>query len=176
MSSNKKFCLIYFFIFFFSSFAFAENKIAYVDLDLILSESKPAKLLFSQLKEIEENKIKEFKNDEMILKEEEKKLISKKKLISDEEYKKNVNIFKKKVDSYRNKKKTDLENLQKNRNKEILRFLELINPIIEKIMNENSIEILFEKKNIFIAKSNYDITQIVIESINKNINKIEMQQ
>jgi len=176
MSLNKKFCLINFFILFFSSFAFAENKIAYVDLDLILSESKPAKLLFSQLKEIEENKIKEFKNDEMILKEEEKKLISKKKLISDEEYKKNVNIFKKKVDSYRNKKKIDLENLQKNRNKEILRFLELINPIIEKIMNENSIEILFEKKNIFIAKSNYDITQIVIESINKNINKIEMQQ
>ena len=105
MSLNKKFCLINFFIFFFSSFAFAENKIAYVNLDLILSESKPAKLLFSKLKEIEENKIKEFKNAEMNLKEEEKKLISKKKLISDEEYKKNVNIFKKKVDSYRNKKK-----------------------------------------------------------------------
>ena len=174
MSLNKKFCLIYFFIFFFSSFAFAENKIAYVNLDLILSESKPAKLLFSQLKEIEENKIKEFKNDEINLKEEEKKLISKKKLISDEEYKKNVNIFKKKVDSYRNKKKTDLENLQKNRNKEILRFLELINPIIEKIMNENSIDILFEKKNIFIAKSNYDITKIVIDNINKNITEFKI--
>jgi Skp family chaperone for outer membrane proteins len=79
MLFNKKFYLINFFIIFFSSLAHAEYKIAYIDLDLILSESKPAKLLFSQLKEIEENKIKQFKNDEINLKEEEKKLINTKK-------------------------------------------------------------------------------------------------
>ena len=43
-------------------------------------------------------------------------------------------------------------------------------------MEENSIEILFEKKNIFIAKSNYDITQIVIENINKNIKNFKIQE
>ena len=43
-------------------------------------------------------------------------------------------------------------------------------------MDENSLEILFEKKNIFIAKSNYDITQIVIEHINKNINEFKIQE
>ena len=43
-------------------------------------------------------------------------------------------------------------------------------------MEENSIEILFEKKNIFIAKSNYDITQIVIENINKNIKNYKIQE
>ena len=176
MLLNKKFYLINFFILFFSSFVYAEYKIAYIDLDLILSESKPAKLLLSQLKEIEENKIKQFKNDEINLKEEEKKLISKKNLISNEEYNKNVNNFKKKVESYKNIKKTDIENLKKIRNKEILRFLKLINPIIEKIMEENSIEVLFEKKNIFIAKSNYEITQIVIENINKNINEFKIQE
>jgi len=36
-------------------------------------------------------------------------------------------------------------------------------------MEKNSIGILIEKKNIFIAKSNYDITSIVIDEINKNI-------
>ena len=36
-------------------------------------------------------------------------------------------------------------------------------------MEENFIEILIEKKNIFMAKSDNDITQIVIENINKNI-------
>ena len=36
-------------------------------------------------------------------------------------------------------------------------------------MEKNSIAILIEKKNIFIAKSNYDITEIVIEEINKDI-------
>ena len=40
---------------------------------------------------------------------------------------------------------------------------------LEKIMEKNSIGILLEKKNIFIAKSNYDITEILIQDINKNI-------
>jgi outer membrane protein len=176
MRLNKKLYLINFFIFFFSSVAYAEYKIAYIDLDLILSESKPAKLLFLQLKEIEENKIKQLKNDEINLIEEEKKLISTKNIISNEEYEKNVSNFKKKVDSYQNIKKIDIKNLKENRNKEVLRFLKLINPIIEKIMDENSIEILFEKKNIFIAKSNYEITQIVIDNINKNINEFKIQE
>ena len=176
MQMFKKFYFINLCIFFFSTFASADNKTAYIDLDLILSESEPAKLLFSQLKEIEENKIKQLKNDEINLIEEEKKLINTKNIISKEVYNKNVSIFKKKVESYKNIKKIDIENLKKTRNNEVIRFLKLINPIIEKIMEENSIEILFEKKNIFIAKSNYEITQIVIDNINKNINEFKIQE
>ena len=175
MQMFKKFYFINLCIFFFSTFASADNKTAYIDLDLILSESKPSKFLFSQLKEIEENKLKQLKNDEINLKEEEKKLISTKNIISKEEYNKNVSNFKKKVDNYRNIKNSDIENLKKIRNREILRFFKLINPIIEKIMEENSIEILFEKKNIFIAKSNYDITKIIIDNINKNITEFKIQ-
>ena len=43
-------------------------------------------------------------------------------------------------------------------------------------MDENSLEILFEKKNIFIAKSNYDITKIVIDNIDKNIIEFKIQE
>ncbi len=163
-------------IFFVSSYSFADNKIAYIDVDLILSESKPSKFLFLQLKEIEEKKLKKLKNDELKLKEEEKKILSTKNIISNEEYNKNVNNFKKKVDNFKNVKNQDIENLKKIRNTEILRFFKLVNPIIEKIMEDNSIDILFEKKNIFIAKSNYDITQIVIENINKNIQNFKINE
>ena len=47
---------LFFFVIFFNIItvnSYAENKIAYIDLDKILSESKPAKSLMSQLKEIE---------------------------------------------------------------------------------------------------------------------------
>jgi outer membrane protein len=176
MQKFKKFYFINICFFFFSTFSLADNKTAYIDVDLILSESKPSKLLFSQLKEIEEKKLKKLKNDEINLKEEEKKILSTKNIISKEEYNKSVNNFKKKVDNYKNIKNKDIENLKLIRNKEIIRFFKLINPIIEKIMEENSIEILFEKKNIFIAKSNYDITQMVIENINKNIKEFKVQE
>jgi|TARA_B110000037_G_C17124702_1_gene507526 outer membrane protein len=176
MQKFKKFYFINICVFFFSTFVFADNKTAYINVDLILSESKPSKLLFSQLKEIEDKKLKKLKNYEINLKEEEKKILSTKNIISEDEYNKSVNNFKKKVNNFKDIKKKDIENLKKIRNREIIRFFKLINPIIEKIMEENSIEILFEKKNIFIAKSNYDITQIVIEDINKNIKEFNLQE
>ena len=176
MQKFAKFCFISFSIIFISTYSFANNKTAYIDVDLILSESNPSKFLFLQLKDIEEQKLKKLKSDELKLKEEKKKIIISKNIISNEEYVKIVNNFKKNVDNFKNKKNKDIENLKKIRNAEIIRFFKLVNPIIEKIMEENSIEILFEKKNIFIAKSNYDITQIVIENINKNIKNFKIQE
>ncbi len=176
MYKLKKFYFINIFILFFSTISFAENKIAYIDVDLILSDSQPAKLLFSQLKIIEEKKLKKIKNDEVNLKDEEKKILSTKNIVSKEEFNKSVNNFKKKVDNFENSKNLKIDKLKKLRNREILRFFKLINPIIEKIMADNSIEVLFEKKNIFIAKSNFDITQIVIEDIDKIIKEFKIQE
>ena len=169
MNKFRQIFLINIFVILISTFSFAENKIAYIDLDLILSESEPAKLLFSQLKEIEEKKMNKLKKDEIILKDEEKKILSSKNILSKEEFNSKVRNFQKKVNLYNELKEENIQNLKQKRNKEILRFLNLINPLIEKIMEKNSIGILIEKKNIFIAKSNYDITKILIQDINKNI-------
>ena len=154
---------------FFSTNLYAENKVAYINIDLVLSESVPSKSLFSQLKLVEEKQIKKIQNEETNLKNEEKKILATKNIISKEEFNKSINNFQKKVDSHIKLKEVNIQNLKQKRNNEILRFFKLINPIIEKIMAQNSIGILIEKKNIFIAKSNYDITVIVIDEINKNV-------
>lgn len=44
-----------------------------------------------------------------------------------------------------------------------------MSPIIEKYMSSNSINIIMDKKNIFIATSKYDITDKIIDLLNKNI-------
>ena len=75
---KKIFALLFIFIFS-SSISLAENKIAYVDLDLILSKSKPSMLLFDQLEKLEKNKLEELKVTENKLKDEENKIISSKK-------------------------------------------------------------------------------------------------
>ena len=172
----KKLFFINFCIFFLISFSFAETKIAFIDVDLILSKSEPSKSLFSQLNIIEEKKLKILKKDEINLKEEENKILKTKNIVSKEEFNKSVNSFKKKVDNYENSKKKTIEELKQIRNKEIIRFFKLINPIIENIMEENSIEILIDKKNIFMAKSDNDITQIVIENINENVKEFLIEK
>ena len=169
MYNLKNFFFINFCLFFFASFSFADTKVAYINVDLILSKSEPSKSLFSQLKVIEDKKLEILKEVEINLKEEESEIIKTKNIVSQEEFNKSVSSFKKKVDNYENSKKKLIEELKQTRNKEIIRFFKLVNPIIENIMEENLIEILIEKKNVFMAKSDNDITQIVIENINKNI-------
>jgi outer membrane protein len=171
-----KLSIFVFFFNFLSLISYAESNIAYINLDKILSESNPAKSLFNQLKQIEKIELDALKLKEKKLKEEENKILSSQNLLSREEYNKNVNIFKKKISSYQKKKNDVIENLKKKRNKEVMRFLKQINPIIEAYMKKNSIDILIEKKNIFIAHSNYDITDDVIKNIDDNINDIIIEK
>ena len=169
MQNTFKITIFVIFFNFFSLISNADSKIAYIDIDKILSISKPAKSLFNQLKENEKIELDSLKLEEKKFKEEENKIISSQNIISKEEYTKNANNFKKKISSYQIKKKEIIENLKKKRNNEVLRFLKIINPIIEDVMKKKSIDILIEKKNIFIAKSNYDITDEIIKNIDDNI-------
>ena len=169
MKRLKKFYFFIIITFFLSEACIADNKIAYIDLDLILLNSFPSKSLFTQLKKIEEKAFKELKLKETKLTETENKILSTKNIISKEEYNKKVKIFKSEVETYQKLKNKTVQDLKKKRKQEIILFLKKINPLIEQVMEKNSIEILIEKKNVFIAKSNYDITNNIIEIINKNI-------
>ena len=48
------------------------------------------------------------------------------------------------------------------------KLFEIINPIIQKFMEENSIEILIDSKYVFMGKTSSDITKSLLEEINKN--------
>ena len=44
-------------------------------------------------------------------------------------------------------------------------FFKKINPIIQNYMDANSVDILLERKNVFIGKNKSDITDIIIKEI-----------
>ena len=171
---KKKFILFVVLIFI-SQPSFAENKIAFIDIELLLSKSIPSKNMLDQLKKFEDNKLVEFEKKEKVLKDNENKIISTKNLISKEEYNKKVKIFKNQIKDYQNSKNDIIQNLKKKRNKEILNFLEIINPIIQDVMKNKSIDVLIEKKNVYIVKSNYDITNDVLNNININIKEYKIK-
>ena len=59
--------------------------------------------------------------------------------------------------------------LIKKKNKILNDYFDKINPIIQEYMNENSINILLETKNVFIGKNNLDITLDIINKIDKQL-------
>ena len=147
----------------------AEIKIAYFDLDTILSNTNVSKKLFTNLNNSEKLKIEELQKQEQNLKNEENKILSSKNLISEDQLKTDIETFKKKLSKYKVLKEDEISKLKEIRNQEVTNLLNSINLIIETYMNENSISIVIDKKNIYIAKKEYDITNNLIELINKNI-------
>jgi len=153
----------------------AEDKVAYLDIDFILTNTIAGKLLLENLKKQEDIKINKFKIDDEKFRNNEKKILAKKNLVSVEEIKKEMNELQIEYQKYNNDKKKEIDSLKKKRNTNIINFINLINPIIEKYMTDNSIYILMDKKNIFIAKNDYDITQKLIKLIDNQIKTFEIK-
>ena len=168
-----------YFIFIFFSLSFnvlkAENKISYIDIDYVLMNTLAGKSLLNTLKKEEESKINKYKLDDENFKNKEKKILAKKNLISKEEISKQMKILQVEFQEYKKEKINEIDKFKQKKNRNILNFLNLINPIIEKYMADNSISILLDKKNVFIASKDYEITYNLIELIDNQIKTIEIK-
>ena len=166
MFLNKKF-FIYFFLFFFklNSISASEN-IAFLDLDYVLNNSNLGKKIYMDLDIINKQNLSELKSKEKNIKDK-RDLINKTKNISSKEKLENdIAKFNQEVENFKEEKDKIIKNFQELKNTKLDGFLKNITPIIQDYMAENSIDILLEKKNIFIGKDSKDITNEIIKIIN----------
>jgi len=175
MNLYKKFFFILFFLILYNNSIKAEDKVSFIDIDYILTNSIAGKKLLTSLKKDEELRINTFKIEEGNFEEEQGKILAKKNLISKEEINNELNLLQIKFKKYRNKKLKEIEDLKIKRNRNIINFINLINPIIEKYMTDNSIYMLIDKKNVFIASQDYDITDNLIELIDNEFKNIDIK-
>ena len=162
--------LLIIFIFFLNfTVAYSKDAIAFIDLDLILKNSNYGKLLLSQFDSDNQKNIEKLKIKENELKKIEDEIKKKKNIISRDELEKELVILKDKITEFNKTKDQLVLKFENKRNKEINEFFLKINPIIQNYMNENSIDILLERKNVFIGKNDSDITNIIIKQINNSL-------
>ena len=175
MIDYKQFLFGIIFLLFSTSLLNAKDKVSYIDVDYILSNTIAGKSLLISLKKEEELKISKFKHNDENFTKKEKKILAKKNLISSDEFEKEMKSLQVKFQKYKQNKFNEIEELKKKRNKNILNFLNQINPIIEKFMTDNSIYMIIDKKNVFIAGKEYDITNNLIELIDNQIKSIMIE-
>ena len=163
-------------IFFFLAFNLinvsANEKIVYIDTNYILNQSLVGKSILEKLNSKQKKNIENFKNTENSFKETEKKIVASKNVISEEEFKKKVLELRKTVKVYQVSRKKAQEDLIKEKNKLNNKLLDLLTPILTTYSKENSISIIIEKRNIIIGKTDLDITEEIINILNKKIKKI----
>ena len=160
---------IFFFIlliFLYSKNLLADQNIKYLDVDSLLKNSDKGLIILNSLNELEKKNKNDLISKENKIKELDEEIKNLKNIISEKELQNKINILKKEINLYK-KYQTNLSNefIQIKR-KKIENFFVNIAPIIENYMKENAINIVLDKKNIFIANSNYDITSEIIEIIN----------
>ena len=153
----------------------ANNNIVFLDMQKILTISKPGANLFKQLKVINGNNIASFKKDEIKLIEREKKILAKKNIIANEIFNQEFNKLQSDVEIYNKKKEKLLKNFNKLKKDNLNKLIEQINSILLKYSDENSIDLILLKKNIIIGRSNIDITNKIIETVNKEIKNFNIK-
>ena len=151
----------------------AENKIAYIDVNLILNNSIVGQSISKHIQNIKEKRLKDFENIEKLLSEKDVNLIKKKNIIDKDQFNSEVDILKKEFLEYKNEKKKFINELDKKKIKYTKIVLNTLNPIISKYVEDNSIEIVFSKKDIIIAKKDLDITNQVMDLLNSQLVKID---
>ena len=160
---------------FFTNQAFSEQKIAFIDMDKIISTSKPGSSILKQLTDLNNKNLNFLKNEEKKFKEKETKLISQKNIISETDFKNKVNELKSEIknyNQYRNKMLADFNKLKIDNTNNLLK---LINPILIRFSNEKEIAIIFQKKDLVVAKTQLDITDEVIKIINSEVKEFKIK-
>ena len=170
MINKIKFCFFIIITLLFSvNLSFSNDKIAFIDLDAVLKKSKIGQSYLIKLTKQNEKNIKNLKFKEEELKKIENDISKKKNILSKEEFDKEILILQEKIKNFRSDKNEITLKFDKIKKENLNIFFSQINPIIQKYMDENSIDILIERKNIFIGKKNSDITDIIVKKIDSTL-------
>ena len=159
--------IIYIFLFL-SNNSLAE-KIVYLDVDYLLMNSNKGKIILRNLDEINLENIKKLEKKEKLLKEEEVKIIQQKNILNIEKYNEKVKNFKIKIEEHRKEKDSLVSAFNKRKETEINNFISMVDKILSEYVQNNSIDLVLNKKDILMGKNNYNITNNIMDIINNSI-------
>ena len=153
----------------FITFSYSQDKIVYLDLDKVVSNTKVGKSIIDKLEKSKRAALQKFEKKEKDLKKKEDEIKKQKNIISEDEFKKKLVEFRKEVASFNQDRKKLINEFNQKKKIEFDEFFKKISPIIENYVTEKNIDILLDKKNIFIASKEKNITQEIIKIIDSKI-------
>ena len=171
----KKIFLIIIFLLSQVSLVFSDVKIVFVDMERIMSTSKPGLSILKQLKDLNDINQKLFIGQQEKLKQKEDEIISKKNIISKKDYQIAIDMLKKNINEYNKDRNEKITNFNKLKIENTNKFLQLISPILTKHSEKNSISMILQKKKLIMGKTELDITNEIINFVNNEIKEFKIK-
>ena len=158
---------ITFFLFFsILSNSYSDDKIKFIDLDSLLEKTNIGKKIIEDLNIANDNNLLLLKPKEEEIKNRQNEINTQKNIISKDELKIKIEEYQKQVSDFQNERQKLLADYNKQKQEKINNFFNQVTPIINEYMKEEDLSIIFDKKNIFIAKSDSNITSDIVNLIN----------
>ena len=157
------------------TYANAETKIVYIDIDYIITNSIVGKEINKKLSKIKNSKNDEFKiiEDDLKIK---KTVIAQKNIISEENFKSEIISLNKEFKIYNNQRKKFAKSLEKKKIDLTKQIFKSLNPIIADYVNKNDISLVLPKDSIIVGKKNLDISSFIIEDLNNKLKTININE
>ena len=134
-----------------------------------MTNTKAGKSIIEELEKSKKAALKKFEQKEKDLKKIEDEINKQKNIISEDELKKRLVEFRKEVANFRQNRQKLINDFNQKRKAEFGKFFKKITPILESYVTEKNIDILLDKKNIFLASKKRNITQEIIKIIDSKI-------
>jgi outer membrane protein len=157
------------------NYAMANTEIVFINMEQILSTSKPGMSILEQLNTLNKENKKILQADQEELKKKETNIISQKNILSKKEFQIKIDDLKKEITIYNNKSNKKVTNFNELKIDSTNKFLQQINPILKDYSEKNSISMILQKKNLILGKIELDITNEIIEIINNDIKKFKIK-
>ncbi len=166
--SKKLINLIILILFLSLSNSFAQEKIAFVDLNFVYSNSKIGKKIIKEIENKRKNINKDFKEFQNKLEDEKEKLVAQKNVLAEDEFKKKLLELENNLKKYNeiiSKKNKDLADYQiKSKNE----FVNKLRSTLAKYAKDNSISMILRKEQLLIGENRLDVTNDILSLVNKS--------
>ncbi len=144
-------------------------------MNKLLNQSKAGKEAQNFLKKKIVTGDKKLKEEGELLKKEEIDLIAKKKTLPADEYKKTLNQLREKNIKFQKKRVNFAKEISTQRAEARNKLLKALDPVLTNYMSENNIQIIIDKKYIVKANSKIDLTDKILEILNKELKSLNLK-
>ena len=152
--------------------AISNDKIFYVNVNKIINQSVAGNFINQEIEKLRKINLSDLQTKKDNLIKEEQKILSQKNILSKDDYNKQLNILKDKVENYKKKQSIIIKELNDKRSNAKNDLMKHLYEILTDYAIKNEISFILNKKNVVVAKKDLDITDDIIILLNKKVDKI----
>jgi len=150
------------------------ESIVYLDMARLMKNSLAGKSLVENLKKYKDSNTKKFRKTLETLQSKEKNIISQKNVLAESEFKSKMKLLSVEFSNYQNTIKEFNKDISNKKFMSEEKIMKALKPILSEYSKKNSTSMILNRRNVITAKSELDITDVIVDELNKKIKAVKL--